>query len=308
MTEPINRALDKATETPKIIASLLPMWEQGMEKDNHDMVNTMQSLQQNISLAITCTQMQNWAHTVALELIHMTDSGFIPREIRSLIRHQVSKGERKLEDWWSLVNATYDRQNHALRLFIVMVEASEIITVYPVIPLGITVDQDLVLYAQEVHQWAIIKHARWVTINVKGCQHHKNLGFVCEDDSLESHHDCFSLKMINVSSCSFMLRNESSSTIVYSGHGCMCLRTFCDYVVIDKYYIQPMLRYINRCFCGIEEIVGCDFSFKVPVWTIQRILVNPDLFQHLKPIVLGYGLVDLQKLLSHPVTETIRSS
>ncbi|CAI5777591.1 Hypothetical predicted protein [Podarcis lilfordi] len=300
LTAPLTKSLLQLTEQPQAISKVLPVWEAILEEDSMLIVSGIQSLQSNVSLALACEQAQAITQNVVMGMIREAKAGNIPMEVSNLIRPELTSGEIALENWWRLLNASYDSAQNMLRLFLITVEATQIIPIYPVVPLGFQIDKDLVMYSRDSNRWARMRNGDWQTVNVQGCVKRENLGFVCEDNSLEEHHECFSPQLVNSSHCSFDVIQEESSIVVYTGKGCICVRTPCEFVIINGLVIQPMLPYLNRCFCNISVLVGCDFQFRVPVWTVQHMKAYPSLYREISPISLGLGLSTLKNLLSHP--------
>ncbi|XP_062997622.1 peroxisome proliferator-activated receptor delta isoform X2 [Elgaria multicarinata webbii] len=300
LTAPLTKSLFQLTDQPRAISKVLPVWEAILENDSIMIVSGIQSLQNNVSLALACEQAQAITQNVVMGIIREAKAGKIPMEVNSLIRPELTTGEIALEAWWRLLNASYDSTQNMLRLFLITVEATQIIPIYPVVPLGFQLDKDLVMYSRDLNRWAHMRDGDWQTVNVQGCVKRENLGFVCDDNSLEEHHECFSPQLVNSSLCSFDVIQEEMSTVVYTGKGCICVRTPCEFVIINGLVIQPMLPYINRCFCNISVIVGCDFQFRVPVWTVKHMKAYPSLYREISPISLGLGLSTLKNLLSHP--------
>nr|XP_020651919.1 peroxisome proliferator-activated receptor delta isoform X2 [Pogona vitticeps] len=300
LTAPLTKSLLQLTEQPRAISKVLPVWEAIIENDSTLIVSGIQSLQNNVSLALACEQAQAVTQNIVMAMIREAKAGKIPMEVNNLIRPELTPGEIALEAWWRLLNASYDSCQNMLRLFIITVEATQIISIYPVVPLGFQIEKDLVMYSRDSNRWAHLTDGAWQTVNIQGCVKRENLGFVCDDNSLEEHHECFSPQLVNNSHCSFDVIQEDTSTVVYTGKGCICVRTPCEFVIINGLVIQPMLPYINRCFCNISVIVGCDFQFRVPVWTVQHMKTYPSLYREISPISLGLGLPTLKNLLSHP--------
>ncbi|XP_034270470.1 peroxisome proliferator-activated receptor delta isoform X1 [Pantherophis guttatus] len=300
LTAPLTKSFSQLTKQPQAISKVLPVWETILENDNILIVSGIQSLQNNVSLALACGQAQVITQNVIMDMIREAKAGKIPMEVSNLIRPELTPGEIALEAWWRLLNASYDSTQNILRLFLITVEAAQIIPIYPIVPLGFQIDRDLVMYSRDSNKWAHLRDGEWQSVNVQGCVKKENLGFVCDDNSLEEHHECFSPQFINNSHCSFDVVQEEMSTVVYTGKGCICVRTPCEFIIINSVIIQPMLPYINRCFCNISVIVGCDFQFRVPVWTVQHMKAYPSLYKEIFPISLGLGLSTLKNLLSHP--------
>lgn len=300
MAVPLSTSLGQLALEGRAISKVFPGWESLIEADNKRIVSETQSLQNNISLALACQQAQAFTQTVVMGMIRDAHAGHIPLEVTNLIKDNLSPGEVSLEAWWKLVNATYDPTKHMLRIFILTVESPEIFTIYPVVSLGFQISSNLVMYSRDTNRWARYRNGDWQTLSVAGCRRKEDLGFICEDNNFEMHSDCFSPLAVNNSHCSFDVTEEFESTVVYIGRACICIRTFCDFILINGVRIQPTLPDINRCFCNVSVVVGCDFQFRVPVWTVQHLEANPSLYHYILPVSLGFGLLTLQQILSHP--------
>ncbi|KAF7254126.1 ATP-binding cassette sub-family B member 8, mitochondrial [Varanus komodoensis] len=159
-------------EHPRAISKVLPVWEEMLENDSIMIVSGIQSLQNNISLALACEQAQAITQNVVMGIIREAKAGKIPMEVTNLIRPELTKGEIALEAWWRLLNASYDSTQNILRLFLITVEATQIIPIYPVVPLGFQLDKDLVMYSRDLNRWAHMKDGNLRMIGVavqQGC-------------------------------------------------------------------------------------------------------------------------------------------
>ncbi|XP_059588713.1 uncharacterized protein LOC109283277 isoform X1 [Alligator mississippiensis] len=300
MGSPLTASLKMLSEEQQLISKVFPGWEKLIEGDEKLMMSGVQSLQNNVSLALACEQAQALTQNVIMGMIRQAMMGQIPMEAINLIRPHVTEEELALQPWWRSVNASYNHHQQNLQLFLITVAGKEIRTIHPVVPLGLQIDDSSVMYSRDHNTWAWQKDSAWKTVNVKGCRRKEGLGYICEDQALEEHDECFFPQPGNKSHCSFDVIQERESAIVYVGKACVCMRTRCDIVLINGYWIQPMVPYINRCFCNVTTIVTCDLKFTVPIWTIQHLNAYPELYKKVFPILLGMGLITIKELLTHP--------
>uniref|UniRef100_K7EZ49 Uncharacterized protein n=1 Tax=Pelodiscus sinensis TaxID=13735 RepID=K7EZ49_PELSI len=297
---PLTSSLKQLSEEQQLISKVFPGWEKLIEKDEESIISGVQSLQNNISLTFACEQAQALTQNVIMGMIRQALVGQIPMEVINLIRPHVTDEELVLQPWWRLVNASYNHDKQSLQLFLITVAGKEIRVIHPVVPLGLQINDDSVMYSKDPNTWAWQKDNVWNTVNVKGCRRREGLGYICEDQALEEHDECFFPQPGNESHCSFDVIQEEGSVIVYIGKACVCVRTRCSIVLINGYWIQPMVPYINRCFCNVTTIVTCDSKFTVPIWTVQHLKAYPELYKEISPIILGMGLNVIKGLLNHP--------
>lgn len=298
--KPVAQSLTSVSKVQHSISSILVDWESQIEQDFAALLQSTSSLQKNISLAMACTQAQHLNLAIAMGMIRQATEGHLPLEIKKLITPKLIPLELELEPWWSLINSSFDMSSQELRIFLLTASAKESFHIFPVIPLGLQVGTSEVLYASHPDHWATATHNGWELINVQGCTHKENMGYICEDQAFAPHHPCVAPQVDSPNQCSYDLIQENGSAVVYVGQGCACIRSPCDFIVINSFHIQPMLPWVNRCFCSLHAVVGCDFSFTVPVWTQEEILASPLVYRTVEPVSFGMGLDLIQELLAHP--------
>lgn len=134
------------------------------------------------------------------------------------------------------------------------------------------------------------------------------MGSICEDQALEDHDECFFPQPGNKSHCSFDVIREERSVVVSVGKACVCVcvcvRMRCYIVLVNRHWIQPMVPYVNHCFCNVTTIVSCGSTFTVPIWTVQHLNAYPEIYKEVSPISLGMGLTAIKGLLTHPSLQT----
>ncbi|XP_065544325.1 uncharacterized protein LOC136018728 [Lathamus discolor] len=67
--------------------------------------------------------------------------------------------------------------------------------------------------------------------------------------------------------------NTQSTVLVYTGQGCVCLRTACAFIKIDNDETVAVKNSSNLCIYNFVDITGCDFSYLAPVVSHQLIKV-----------------------------------
>ncbi|XP_054843094.1 uncharacterized protein LOC129334794 [Eublepharis macularius] len=300
MGTPIASSLVKLGIGQKMIASILPFWQQVEQKDEEAVVQGLASLQISSALALACTQAQDLAQMVVMQIIREGLLGNLPIEIRSLLWNNVTQGERDLVDWWKLVNFTYDPLQSKVKAFVLTVYQTDYYDVYPIVPLGLQMAEGLVMYATDHHSWAYMKQGKWETLNMEGCVYYDNLGFICEDYNFQQRDECFHENLNGSQRCTFEIMSEWGSSVVYVGSGCICVRTHCPLIHVDEFQLFYVSPQISRCYCHVTQIRGCNFHYHVPQWTAQLMQQHPHLYTNIQPVTLGMDLEVLRKLVQHP--------
>ena len=85
--------------------------------------------------------------------------------------------------------------------------------------------------------------------------------------------------------------------LVYVDQGCVCLRTACDFVEVDKENITLHSKHhSNFCICNFVRIVGCDILYLAPVVSHQLIKSNNTMYHKLLPTPIGMNLTLVKQL------------
>lgn len=78
-----------------------------------------------------------------------------------------------------------------------------------------------------------MENGKWQSVNLESCVTGEQQGFICESNTIEAQDICFDTEQ---GICHFEIHPNTSqkNVLVYVGKGCVCLRTACDFVEIDK--------------------------------------------------------------------------
>lgn len=121
------------------------------------------------------------------------------------------------------------------------------------------------------------------------------------------HSPCLNPQVDSLHICRYKWFQENRSAVTYIGHGYVCIQTYCEYVLLNSLTIHSMVPQINRCFCNLSSVSGCDFDFSVPIWTQEQLVVT-EVYRNIRPAFIGMGLELIQWLLQHPdLTQTLDS-
>lgn len=90
---------------------------------------------------------------------------------------------------------------------------------------------------------------------------------------------------------------NQTTSLVYVGQGCVCLRTSCPSITVDELIINETQS--NLCICNFIRIEGCDFSYRGPVISHQHIKANLTTVQEISPVPIGMNLTLVKQLLKH---------
>lgn len=273
--KPAVQALQSISDVQYQISSFLVDWEVQVEKDFLFMQG-VRSLQASTPLTLACAQAQSLNMALIMGIICQATEGHLPLEIRNFIILKLSPIKIQLGKWWVLVNASFSPSQQELRLFLLTASAATFFPIHPIVSLGIQISCEEVLYAEPAQHWAKREGDGWALFDVQGCSHRDQLGFLCKNQVPSPHSPCLHPLNDSLNTCRYEWFCENGSAMTYIGHRCMCIWTRCEYVLLNSLAIQPMLPQIN-CFYNLSSVAGCDFSFSVPIWTQELLLVAPEL-------------------------------
>lgn len=80
-------------------SNIRPVRQQRGDKDSLLLAGTMESRQENVSLALACDQAQELSEQWVIQILREGRPGNLPLEMEN-----VTEGERQLMAWWKLVN------------------------------------------------------------------------------------------------------------------------------------------------------------------------------------------------------------
>lgn len=84
-----------------------------------------------MSLTSAGEQAQALTQNVIMGMIQQARAGQIPMDAINLIGPHVTEEELVLRAWWRLVNASYNRHQQSLQLFLITVAGKEIRVIHP---------------------------------------------------------------------------------------------------------------------------------------------------------------------------------
>ncbi|XP_068280354.1 uncharacterized protein [Nyctibius grandis] len=296
LQQPLQSSLSALGTHQWLLSKVLPQWLETEERDHELIIDALKIAQDNISLALSCTQAQLWIQSVSASIIREGEEGTFPIEIRKIVWDKATELERELQSWWTLVNFTYDSSTNTAITFVLTIRNSSISLLYPIIALGLN-HNGTVLYPSEHRAWARKINKNWQTVNLDSCITRTQLGFICESNTIDAQDICLDTEQ-NI--CHFEIHPDSrqKTLLVYTGHGCVCLRTACDSLTIE-YEVVQIDNHSNLCICNFTKIVGCDFSYQAPVTSHQLIKSNYTLFHQLSPVPIGMNLSLVKQLMNH---------
>ncbi|XP_076185054.1 uncharacterized protein LOC143156043 [Aptenodytes patagonicus] len=296
LEHPLRSSLLALGTNQWLFSDILPQWERINEGDHQLMVDALGAAQNNVSLALSCTQAQLWMQCMVAAIIREGEEGTLPTEIRKVIWDNATKFEKEFQSWWYLVNFTYDPINNKATAFVLTIHNASVYTIYPIIALGLN-HNGAILYPLEHRVWAQQNGNKWQTVDVSTCVVREKQGFICESNTIKAQDVCLDTEQ-NV--CHFEIHPDEApeTVLVYIGKGCVCMRTPCDFIFVDNVTVNTSNR-SNICVCNFTNVVGCDFNYSAPVMSYQLLQSNYTLSEDLLPILIGMNLTLVKKLLQH---------
>ncbi|XP_075344890.1 uncharacterized protein LOC142402885 [Mycteria americana] len=279
-----------------LLSDMLPQWGEVNEKDHQLIMDALGAAQHNVSLALSCIQAQLWMQSIVAAIIREGKEGTLPTEIQKVIWDNATEFEKEFQSWWYPVNFTYDPTDGKATAFVLTIRNASVCTIYPIIALGLN-HNGAILYPLEHRVWAQQNGNLWQTIDASACVVREQQGFICESNTLKAQDICLDTEQ-NV--CHFEVQPDEApeTVLVYIGKGCVCMRTFCDFVFVDNAAVDTG-NHSNVCVCNFTKIMGCDFNYSAPVTTHQLLQADYTLYQDLLPAPIGMNLTLVRKLLQH---------
>ncbi|XP_063177384.1 uncharacterized protein LOC134508994 isoform X1 [Chroicocephalus ridibundus] len=293
---PLQSSLSALGNHQWLLSNILPQWEEMGEKDHQLITNALGTTQNNVSLALSCTQAQLWMQSMTAAIIREGEEGTLPTEIRKVIWDNAIEFERKFQSWWYLVNFTYDPTESKATAFVLTIRNASVYTIYPIIALGLN-HHGAILHPVEHRVWAQQNENKWQTVDVEACISRDQQGFICERNTLKAQDICLDT---NQNVCHFEIQPDETpeTVLVYIGKGCVCMRSPCTFVFVDDIAVD-ISNNSNLCVCNFTNIIGCDFSYSAPVTSFQLLQSNYTLIRDLLPTPIGMNLSLVKKLLEH---------
>ncbi|XP_061873044.1 uncharacterized protein LOC133628652 isoform X2 [Colius striatus] len=296
LQQPLQYSLSALGTKKWLLSKGSPRWEK-VERHYHDWVtNTVGTVQDNVSLALSCVQTQLWMQSVAALIIREGGKVIFPTEIQKVVWNSATNLEKELQSWWTLVNFTYDPITDTATAFVLTVCNASIYVIHPIIALGLNHNRT-VLCPSEHRTWTQMVHGKWQTVNLEPCITRKQQGLICKNSTLDAQDICLNTEQ---SICHFEIHPDANqkTVLVYIGQGCVCLRTACTSIVVDK-IIMDSKNNSNFCICNFVKIVGCDFSYLAPTVSDQLIKSNYTTLPKSSPVPIGMNLTLVTQLKKH---------
>lgn len=89
------------------------------------------------------------------------------------------------------------------------------------------------------------------------------------------------------------------STVVCARQRCVCVNTWCSFIIVGELLHYPVHFYNSFCKCNFTKLYGCDLDFIFPDFLIYVLLQNYELYYEMIPVLEGMNLQLIQQLLSH---------
>ncbi|XP_066845245.1 LOW QUALITY PROTEIN: uncharacterized protein [Anser cygnoides] len=298
LKQPLQSSLLALGTSQWQVSKVLPIWEKAEDQDHRLIIDALSMAQDNVSLALSCIQVQLWMQATAALIIREGSEGIFPAEVRKIVWDNANDFEKKFQSWWTLVNFTYDPIINMATAFVLTIRNATVYVIHPIVALGLN-HEETVLYPSEHRTWARMKNGKWQSVNLESCVTREQQGFICESNTIDAQDVCLDTEQ---GVCHFEIHpNTSQKTVlVYIGQGCVCLRTACAFVEVDEENITlPSKNHSNFCICNFVRIIGCDFLYSAPVVSHQLIKSNHTMYHKLLPTPIGMNLTLVKQLLKH---------
>lgn len=296
LQQPLRSSLLALGTHQWLVSKVVPDWEKINIGDHKLIIDALDGLQSNVSLALSCIQAQLWMQSVTASIIREGEEGTFPTEIRKIIWDNANDFEKKLQSWWNLVNFTYDPTTNMVTAFVLTIRNAIIYEIHPIVALGINLGGTL-LYPLEHRAWARKVKNEWQTVDLESCIVREQQGFICESNAINAQDICLDTDQ---KVCHFEVHpnTDLKTILIYAGKGCVCLRTACSFISVGDTEVDTR-NHSNFCVCNFTEITGCDFNYSAPVISHQNFKSDYTLIHELVPTPIGMDLTQTKKLLQH---------
>ncbi|KAK4823936.1 LOW QUALITY PROTEIN: hypothetical protein QYF61_008322 [Mycteria americana] len=230
LKHPLQSSLSALGANQWLLSDILPQWGEVNEKDHQLIVDALGVTQNNVSLALSWIQAQLWMQSIVAAIIREGEEGTLPTEIRKVIWDNATEFEKEFQSWWYPVIFTYHPTDGKATAFVLTICNALVYPIYPIIALGLN-HNGAILYPLEHRVWAQQNGNKWQTIDVNACIVQEQQGFICKTNTLKAWDICLDTEQ-NV--CDFEIQPDEApeTVLVYIGKGCVCMRTFCDFVFV----------------------------------------------------------------------------
>ena len=204
-----------------------------------------------------------------------------------------------------MVNFTYDPVPDVAIAFVLTIHNATINVIHPIIALGLN-HGETILYPSEHRAWAQMVDKKWQTVNVESCVTQEQQGFLCESNTTDPQDIGLDTQQ---GVCHLEIHADiiQKTVLVYLDQDfVLCLRTACASVRVDnenKYL--PVKKHSNFCICNLDSIIGCDFTYSVPVVSHQMIKASYIMYHHLSPTPIGMNRRLVKWIIKHPDLDEI---
>uniref|UniRef100_A0A8C8R7M0 Uncharacterized protein n=1 Tax=Pelusios castaneus TaxID=367368 RepID=A0A8C8R7M0_9SAUR len=298
LAKPLKNSLTEMSTSQHLVANILPDWESSQRADHLKILDTVEVLQSNLSLALACMQAQAWTNDVIKDVVRDGMSGILPLEVKCAMWKHLSDFETDLHKWWRMINFTYNPQDDQIIVYVLMISKAQRKWISPIIALGLNLNSS-VMQQIGYKLWAIKQNNTWRAVELEACNEEPDVGYVCNNNAIQSCGVCLNR---NKGECYYRLDPCSSneSMIVYVGRTCVCIRSWCTMFKVNHVYDIAHNPYENQCLCNISSLVGCDVEFTLPVTVNDEIQGQYQLYEQISLIPLGLNVSLVRKLIEHP--------
>jgi len=121
--------------------------------------------------------------------------------------------------------------------FVLTIRNGTVYVIHPIIALGLNYEE-AVLCPSEHRTWARMENGRWQSVNLESCVTWEQQGFICESNTIDAQDVCLDTEQ---GVCHFEIHpnTRQKTVLVCIGQGCVCLRTACAFVEVDKENVTP---------------------------------------------------------------------
>lgn len=295
LNHPLGTSLTELSSIQHKVTDLLPTWFRTRQQDLETILKAVGTVQGNISLALACSQAQTWTQVTAQSIIRDGLEGIIAPELRKIMeQYGLSDFEASHSEWWKMVH--FELIGTQIDTHILTIKKAKEDWIYPVIPMGILSNNSM-LWPEDLPRWAVFHDDQWQATDLQACTGEKGLGYTCERQYINPDELCFK----QIGKCHYkLMKSPNVSMIVSVNVSCVCVRTFCNYLMVNVKFNISVPQYENLCMCNVYSVSGCDIKFIQQQVSLVDIHTHYQLYQNISPVQLGTNLSLIKQLIEHP--------
>ncbi|CAM5072205.1 unnamed protein product [Eretmochelys imbricata] len=197
--------------------------------DHLQVTGARETLQPGLTEALACVQAQQLLLNIAKAVTRAGENGNGPQEIQHVFWSNATKFEKEKQQWWKMVNFTYEHANETIVASILPLRDATEEIIHPPDSFG-NVCKQFPNAAYGKYQMGACKRRAILFFTFTSLCGGSESGFTCTTGVWEETHLCLDP---HEGKCNYRLHHpmhfQTSAIVVIDSH-CLCIRTLCKHV------------------------------------------------------------------------------